>query len=438
MSNPEKRDEQSMSDILASIRKLVAQEPALAMPPSPTRPALNGVSRATLDLPHEPELKLPPYKSEPEEGAAIPPAQAAEPISLDELLAEAPRAVPPAAPAAKPPAPASTTPPSGPAQQSAGAPEWLFPRPSVSETSKGVPTGQPVPASPQAKDARAAPATKVSAEAQPPSPAAKSEPSESSMPAKEAAPAAGTIGPPAPKLADLGSVVPGHRDNAGPPPILEGGPSRSGTSESPVLGPPLAGPLLGEPTRAPAAAAPMQEVPGADALRRLIAGVIPPSAHPSVATTKASEAAPAPATARTGSAPTADAGPKPAPEAEEAKAAPAAQPAAAKMPDVVAPQPPSASAPKSAVAAAAPAPAPAPKPKAMAPAPTAKAEAPAPAPATRSTTGMAGKTIDETVIELLRPLLRDWLDANMPRLIEPALKAELEALRNAAAKDKKD
>lgn len=46
--------------------------------------------------------------------------------------------------------------------------------------------------------------------------------------------------------------------------------------------------------------------------------------------------------------------------------------------------------------------------------------------------------MDETVVELLRPLLREWLDTNMPRLIEPALKAEIEARRDAVAKDKKD
>jgi cell pole-organizing protein PopZ len=51
---------------------------------------------------------------------------------------------------------------------------------------------------------------------------------------------------------------------------------------------------------------------------------------------------------------------------------------------------------------------------------------------------MAGtRTMDETVVELLRPLLRDWLDKNMPRLIEPALKAELEALRAQLDKEPK-
>jgi cell pole-organizing protein PopZ len=49
-----------------------------------------------------------------------------------------------------------------------------------------------------------------------------------------------------------------------------------------------------------------------------------------------------------------------------------------------------------------------------------------------------GKSMEDTVVELLRPLLREWLDKNMPRLIEPALKAELEALRDVIDKGRQD
>jgi hypothetical protein len=297
--------------------------------------------------------------------------------------------------------------------------------------------GQPIAGAPQAKDAGARPASDEASDAPGTSPAAKLDRSETSQAAKGAGPAASRIGPPAPKLGDLGSVVPGRRDTAGLPSIPEGEPSRSGTSESQVLSPPLAGPLLGEPTRAPAASGPVPEVPGADALRRLIAGVIPPSAHPSVTpSAKAAEAAPAPATARTDTASAPGAGPKPTPEVKEVRAGPAIEPAAAKTADVVAPEPSAVSTPEPAVAEAPPS-APAPTPAAAAPAPLARAEAPAPAPAANAATAMGGKTMDETVIELLRPLLRDWLDANMPRLIEPALRAEIEALRKVAAKDEK-
>jgi cell pole-organizing protein PopZ len=42
------------------------------------------------------------------------------------------------------------------------------------------------------------------------------------------------------------------------------------------------------------------------------------------------------------------------------------------------------------------------------------------------------RTLEDTVAELLRPMLRDWLDANMPRIVEKALKVEL-----GASKDRK-
>jgi cell pole-organizing protein PopZ len=59
--------------------------------------------------------------------------------------------------------------------------------------------------------------------------------------------------------------------------------------------------------------------------------------------------------------------------------------------------------------------------------------APAPTPAADSgpsepppTAHVAGsRTLEDTVSELLRPMLRDWLDANMPRIVEKAVKGEL-------------
>lgn len=436
MSNPEKRDERSMSDILASIRKIMAQEPALAVPPNAPRPSLNGVSGATLDLPREPELKLPAEKK-PSEGMTPPaPSSAAEPVSLDELLAETPRATPPptAAPTVKP-APAGATPASG--TPSAEAPEWLFPKPSADGPSKD----KPLPVPPQARDMDAKSSALPAIDSQSASPVGKTETPEEPKAARESAPPSPAIGPPAPRLGDLGSVVPGKLDGAGPQPTLAVGPPPPGVNgERSVLGPPLAGPLLGEPTRSPAASEPLPEVPGADALRRLIADVVPPSAHPSLAPIAK---APDPAAAKTADAAKPDGAAKPAPEIKaEAKVAPTAPPEAKKPEASTAPAPASAPVPKSAAAAPAPKPAaaaPAPTPKPTAPVPAQKAEAPAPAPAAKPTTSpAAAKTMDETVVELLRPLLREWLNTNMPRLIEPALKAEIEALRNAVAKEKKD
>lgn len=443
MSNPEKRDERSMSDILASIRKIMAQEPAETAP-GPGKGPFNGASGPA----REPELRLPPQLNMPA-GSVAAPGPVAEAVSLDELLAEAPIATPSTSRVPEPPAPAKATPGPASALQAGGAPEWLFPRSGTSDTAKDI-EAPILPGPSQAKEAAPAPVAKAAPESVPVSPAAKAEtpspkPSEPPKSAKEPAQAA-VVGPPAPKLGDLGSVVPGKLDGAAPSPALDVGAPRPAAADRAVLGPPLAGPLLGEPPRAPAAAAPMQEVPGADALRRLIAGVIPPSAHPSVApAAKAPEPAPVPAAVRTDEAPKSDASPKATPKTKvEAKPAPASPPAA-KAVETPAPAPAPAPAAKPAAAAPTPAPTPAPKPAApaAAPPPAAKAAAPAPAaaaPAPRpaAVTPAGGKTMDETVVELLRPLLREWLNTNMPRLIEPALKAELEALRNAAAKEKKD
>ena len=447
MSNPEKRDDRSMSDILASIRKIMAQEPEGALP-SPTRSALNGVSGATLDLPRDPELKLPPRNPPPDSNGP------AEAVSLDELLAETPRAVPLSPSVA------------GPAAPPAGLGGHLEAR------------SQPVPAEPaketstQEADHDRLPLAAASDAVVPSSAMAApaAEPAnEPKAPTLDAAPGgapSGVIGaPPMPKLGDLGSVVPGSRGGDGPPQLMETGAMRPSSTERLVIGPAIATPPPGEPMRTPATRAAMPEVPGADALRRLIAGVIPPSAHPSVApTAKAPEPtpsvpepaptppaepqrfmprAPEPEKSDTASTPTLEAKPETKPEAKIEPKVALPQPHVAKTPEAPVPVP--APAPPIAVT---PEPVPTVKPALPTAVPTraakleAQAPAPSAAPASQPSAQSAGpttsKSMDETVVDLLRPLLRDWLNANMPRLIEPALKAELDALRSAAAKDQKD
>lgn len=41
--------------------------------------------------------------------------------------------------------------------------------------------------------------------------------------------------------------------------------------------------------------------------------------------------------------------------------------------------------------------------------------------------GGAVRTLDDTIIDLLRPMIRQWLDDNMPRMVEKALRIELAA-----------
>lgn len=64
---------------------------------------------------------------------------------------------------------------------------------------------------------------------------------------------------------------------------------------------------------------------------------------------------------------------------------------------------------------------PLPAPVALSPKPAQSlAAAPAAAP-------MPMNAIEERVVELLRPMIRDWLDNNMPRMVEKALSIELAA-----------
>ena len=48
-----------------------------------------------------------------------------------------------------------------------------------------------------------------------------------------------------------------------------------------------------------------------------------------------------------------------------------------------------------------------------------------PAPAPQGDNGVS-RTMEDTVAELLRPMLRNWLAENMPRIVERALRKELD------------
>jgi len=58
--------------------------------------------------------------------------------------------------------------------------------------------------------------------------------------------------------------------------------------------------------------------------------------------------------------------------------------------------------------------------------------------ATELVSGVAGggvRTLDDTIIELLRPMIRQWLDDNMPRMVEKALRIEMAASLQAKTGD---
>jgi cell pole-organizing protein PopZ len=495
-SSPDKTDARSMSDILASIRKIMAQDTA-AGGPAIVKPPVNsadGAPRAGVRLP-TPEAPREPASEQAHRAEAKPAAPAPtpatqssaaapaaptkpaplatdEPVSLDEFLA---LAAPPkdvvttpivakspagAAMPAAPAAPAAAK--SAPAPSTGSAPDWLFPRARSPEESKGEAIKEPAFGT-APKAASASPSTPMATPVQAP------------VQAKDTG--APRAAPPAPKgLGDLGSVVPGRFDGRGEGAMRGIGESPGDANDrfSPVGGPTPGAtsvapsrPVANRTAPAPNSPPPFEaEIPGADALRRLIAGVVPPSAlTPSAPArapapnaddvrteivpavqgrtpaggTDATPVSPATPTFKVGEAPPAAESIQPTPTAKPAEAAPVA-----KSPEAVPATKPSEAAPapktapvESTPAAAAKSPAQAPVPDA-APRSSVVAGAPTSAAATAATALAAGRTMDETVVELLRPLLRDWLDANMPRLIEPALKAELEALRSAIAKDKKD
>ena len=43
----------------------------------------------------------------------------------------------------------------------------------------------------------------------------------------------------------------------------------------------------------------------------------------------------------------------------------------------------------------------------------------------RATAGVATRTLEEVVMELLKPMLKAWLDENLPPLVEHLVKREI-------------
>jgi cell pole-organizing protein PopZ len=43
-----------------------------------------------------------------------------------------------------------------------------------------------------------------------------------------------------------------------------------------------------------------------------------------------------------------------------------------------------------------------------------------------------GGTLDDVVRELLKPMLKDWLDANLPAIVESEVAKEIERIRRMA------
>lgn len=438
MSRVEKAAEPSMEEILASIRKIISEEPASA------RPSLQATAAPP---PSTPAARQEPAPALPNGGLAAlaagngarkasPSAPAVDDV-LDALSNDIPTrtsAAPPQKPApapvlqapAAPPAPAIPTPaipsPATPAAASAplDAPPWLTQKPQGAVSAGDKRPTQPSSAAPQPQS----PARDM------PRPFFSDLPT--SPPTVAAQTAAGAPfaadGPQRRAQVDFGAVVPGRGESLTPSPSLpmpHDGPARAipgGTREELVIVPhttvggaatanghlngasrhrePAPDTRHSEPQRSPAPA--QSEVTG---------GRRPdPVPHSRVVMPMSPSAA-----GLNGSAPLLSAARSADGEAQQpAKSAPEAKPAGAAM---------NGSDPKDAVATpaadgAAKSPA--------APVPAAPAAAPAPTGAAVALpAGHPLRTMEDTVAELLRPMLRQWLDANMPRIVEKALRVEL-------------
>ena len=63
---------------------------------------------------------------------------------------------------------------------------------------------------------------------------------------------------------------------------------------------------------------------------------------------------------------------------------------------------------------------------------TLKKPAPAPVAAGGDLSFLSGSTVEGMVAQMLRPMIKDWLDANLPGIVETAVKAEVERIARSA------
>jgi cell pole-organizing protein PopZ len=54
------------------------------------------------------------------------------------------------------------------------------------------------------------------------------------------------------------------------------------------------------------------------------------------------------------------------------------------------------------------------------------------APDERPASGLAGRTVEDLLLELLRPALKDWLDQNLPSVVERVVEQEVKKLARRA------
>ena len=55
------------------------------------------------------------------------------------------------------------------------------------------------------------------------------------------------------------------------------------------------------------------------------------------------------------------------------------------------------------------------------------AVSPQPSAAVSKDPGTGRKSLDDAIVDMLRPMLRDWLDSHLPEMVEKALRQEMSA-----------
>ncbi len=426
MQKVDRAGEPTMEEILASIRQIIAEEPANGRPliptPSPSLPAATPSASGSVGqaaaAPVTPSVAAPNSAAKPVEASR--PAQAFTtgpalgsagesakstpanspiaalgrlggdlPFPLRPLGEARPNATTtPAAASAKPTATASAPGGDGLAQRTMPASDFgmFVPRRLEEALAQGDRGDQSVGKPFVAEPRQAAPSAGV------PAPGPTQVPAASPTSGQPASRLAADIAALAPKpLKQPGDVLP---PTGGPSPVASGAPGPGGLNGTPAP----------KPSAAPAA-------PEFAVVRPAPQPVTPP-----VAATPAPSQPPAPApVAAEPVKPVASEAAKPIAAAKPAAAAPAAVPSA----PVPAPTAASAAAVASKAVVT------------LAGVAEAMKAAPAGGPATPAATDLTPvkdapvKTLEDAVVDLLRPMLRNWLDENMPRIVEKALRIEV-------------
>lgn len=418
MSNSGQASDLSMDEILASIRKIISEDPkAVAAPPRPTSgPTTLGGNRP---------VSAPASTQSSHSRPSAPPAAAMEPVAVraakptldDDILdlmdedRGPPTPAVPAAPIAAQPAATATTvaeasPPPRPGLNDMWKPrEW--PR---------APEAPPAP-SPPASAAKIAPTAEQEGTSESRLEAAIAALGQSlAAPTHNDLPAKPIVVASAPKITSPNGPPPGPRIdvvavvNAAQRAALA---QRSADEQASMPA------IVGQHAAAPPAEVAAPTVPQIDPQPSAAPAIVAAAPAVAPATVPASASATAPTTA-----------PATAPSVNAAIAA--AMAAARTAPALVdAPKP---AAPPVVEAASRPAPPPSvPAPAIVEAAettmlPPAMSESIAPRRSEGSVSAPAGvQTLEDTVARLLRPMLRQWLDDNMPRIVEKAFKEELAA-----------